>query len=104
MNDDVKQVLTKARKLIEIGWTRGANARNNRHQELPITSSDATYFCVHGAVCRATHDLQLPDEISYRAMERLDAVTPGGVSAVFFNDQASTKTQVLDLIDKVLVS
>ena len=104
MNDDVKQVLTKARKLIEIGWTRGANARNNRQRITPITSPDATCFCIHGAVCRATHDLQLPDEISYRAMDRLDAVTPGGVSAVFFNDQASTKTQVLDLIDKAIAS
>lgn len=102
MNDDVNRVLSKARKLIEIGWTRGANARDGRGVMLTIDDPRATCFCLHGAVCRATHELQLSDEVTYAAMTRLDNLTPNGLSAVAYNDGASSKRPILDLIDKAL--
>jgi hypothetical protein len=46
----VVEVLTKARALVERGWTQRASARNERGEIVPTTSDAACTWCALGAL------------------------------------------------------
>lgn len=102
MTDDTDTVLRKARKLIQIGWTKGANARNNRQVVVPWNSPYATCFCIYGAVRRSIQELGMSDMLDYPVMRRLHYAAPMGFNAIDVNDCAQSKRDVLDLIDRAL--
>lgn len=92
-----KQVLTRARKLIEKGWTRKALARNKYRHEVQVDSPSACKFCAIGAVARVTGF----DAEAYRpALYALSSVINFSGLATF-ND-THTKQAVLDLYSKAI--
>mgnify|MGYP000169703970 CR=1 FL=1 len=99
-----RKVLAKARKLISIGWTRNAIARNNKNQEVSVLNDDATCFCLWGATLRAAYDLEVmsPYPVTHSIMRELNHFIPDGMGAIQFNDQCVSKKPVLDLIDRAL--
>jgi hypothetical protein len=57
-----KEILEDALVLIRTkGWTRNANARNAAQRQVDLYASDATCFCLIGAVFRAMHDKGLSE-------------------------------------------
>jgi hypothetical protein len=52
----VAEVLTRARKLIEGGWTQGVGARTREGQDCPPVFPTACSFCAAAAIERALFD------------------------------------------------
>lgn len=100
MTDQTVRVLTKARKLIDIGWTRGVAARNIRQREIELRSPEAVCFSLWGALQRATHELKIHDMEAHRAARLLDRLAGGPISE--FNDAQQYKRPVLDLLDRAI--
>lgn len=97
---DVKAVLKKARALIDIGWTKGTYARNQRHEPTAECSRAAICWCVYGALIRASSELHVPlspaIDILYKHLEP----EYGGLAD--FNDAQPSKKPVLALFDRAL--
>lgn len=51
-----KQVLVKARKLIEKGWCKNVDARNAKGESVSTKSSKAVQWCILGALNCVTTD------------------------------------------------
>ena len=51
------KILTRAAELVAQGWTRGTAARDAEGRKVPSTASEATAWCVVGAIDRALYEL-----------------------------------------------
>lgn len=107
MTNNEVEILRRARKLIEIGWTRNANARNNRNAEVSVNDPTATCFCLYGAILRASTNLPVasPSAMTHDLIRQLRQFLPadlGAFGVIQWNDTCTTKKPVLDLIDRAL--
>lgn len=90
-----KQVLQRARKLIEKGWTIRVMARNKYGHPVRYDNPNACKFCVLGALAKTdTHG-------GYHEARNILANLTGGI--VTFNDTHS-KQEVLDLFSRAIAS
>lgn len=97
---DVKAVLRKARALIDIGWTKGTYARNQRHEPTDECGPSAICWCVYGALIRASSELKAPLSSSIDILWKHLDPEYGGLAA--FNDAQPSKKPVLALFDRTL--
>lgn len=90
------EVLRKARALIDIGWTKGASARNKRHESTSCLAPNAICWCIGGAIDRAAAELDVDSFEAYNALGMdLDAI-------IAFNDSQPSKKPILALFDRAL--
>lgn len=117
----VSTVLTKARAVLDCGWTKGEMGRGSKKRGHPLT------FCAHGALLEAlgarwaferpntwdSNKFSLADDERYlfdRAVQQLDAIvweTAEGTSPASimeFSDHHKTrKAQVLAVFDEAIL-
>lgn len=98
-----KQLLERAKCLIERGWCQGTYARDDRGFSVPTDFRTATCFCTLGALFRSAG---VDDEKSFtRARASLDKVVArrGFTYIPEFNDDPSTaKEDVLSAFDEAI--
>lgn len=91
-----KEVLVKARALVEKGWTKDAYARDSSGDRVPYYDFTACQWCMVGAV-DAADDIRL----RFSAKDILRRVIGGQISA--FNDAPSTThADVLAAFDRAI--
>ena len=92
-----KDVLVKARSLVEKGWTQGVAARNDYGYHVEPTDSDACYWCATGAI-----QAVLPKDVLFSDYcDLLASEAPYDI--VLFNDDAdTTKEDILKVYDKAI--
>lgn len=96
----VREVLVKARALVEKGWTQGTFARNADGVPVPFYFKDATCWCGDGALLKAANYDPIKRRGLYnRARRAMDAAI-GGLFPKFNDD--GTKAQVLEAFDKAI--
>lgn len=96
----VKEGLIKARAKVEEGWCQGAAARDKGGLAVAATSSDATRFCILGAInaARLDNGVSVIGEL-YCALK----CEAGESSLAGFNDAPGrTQEEVLALFDKAI--
>lgn len=96
---DVKEVLTKARALVEKGWVQGSYAEDAEGLHVDPCSEDAVCWCAAGAIRAAVDDNA---EQYYFLRKTLRQYTLIGVGIIHFNDTASAKEDVLALFDRAI--
>lgn len=101
MNEDqeLRDLLVRARELIAQGWCQADLATNSRGTACDYRSPNAARFCVVGALLRASR----PDGriLHQRAIDHLRAVL--GISPIRFNDlPTATQGDVLQLFDDAI--
>jgi hypothetical protein len=77
-----QKLLLRAAELVEQGWTRGTAARDADGQKVRSTASQATAWCVVGAVDRALYELlniDVYDLLSFDVASYDTAPCPAGV-------------------------
>lgn len=94
-----KEVLIKARALVEKGWTKGAGARRANGASVYPDDNEACRWCILGAVNAAEyHDR----ELRLRAITKLKAAIPKAGIADFNDDPATTHADVLAAFDRAI--
>lgn len=109
------EVLTKARALIEKGWTQGTNARQKNNRETSPQSKTACKFCAIGAMVREANLESLFSRDRRSLATRLDhalaKVHPEFIpdednslrAIAQFNDlPTTTKEQILEVYDHAI--
>jgi hypothetical protein len=106
--------LTHARSLLAAGWTQEVYARNARGEAVALEDPTACQFCLSGALyrCLQAEDPETQDELVHLSLKRLTrqvlarhsplADPPQIVSAVTYNDHATSVKEILDLVDEAL--
>ena len=90
-----KEVLVKARTLVEKGWTQGAFAKDDYGYIVKSTDPKACSWCATGAI-----QAVLPKNVPFSDYTALLTV-PNGI--VLFNDNLNTtKEDVLKVFDKAI--
>ena len=98
MKGSVKEVLTAAKWILQnVGWTKGALARDAAGEWVRSNEPSATCFCIRGAVSATTFDRR-SKATAEDAMR--DTLTNG--SLVEFNDSQATVKPILALIDRTI--
>ncbi|BCJ91802.1 hypothetical protein IZ6_25370 [Terrihabitans soli] len=81
-------------------WTKGAMARDRFGETVMSYGSDASCFCLYGAVRRASDELGLT---SYRSWAITSLNTAAGGCMITFNDREKTRHQdVIALLDRAI--
>lgn len=93
----IKQVLTRAKKLVEKGWTCGTGARDKYGHKVHIHSKNAVRFCAGGAIFKSAQN----EALGVAAITSLKNTVKGDV--VWWNDR-STEEQVIDGFNKAIKS
>lgn len=104
IQNKVRQILKRAKLLVNSGWCRGTEAKGRNGKPVDATSPHAYRFCATGAVVRAAHDLKygkMQAELSVRTLDNTEGYFG---SAVALNDQCSSKRKVLELFDAAIES
>lgn len=91
---DRKAVLTEARRLVSEGWTRRTYARDDCGHDVGCKSPKAKFFCAIGAIRRAGGD----DSLLIYFRDMLE------IQSIFMWNGTSTKEQVLQGFDKVILT
>lgn len=114
-------VLREAARIVEVGWSQGASARDGNGRPIPLfggtggdtsragVNREAVSFSLYGAICKATsalgpvHRLPLVWDVLYQLASASD-VAHGGTNHVHpviqFNEQEGrSKAEVLALLD-----
>lgn len=99
--DDVRRVLKRARNLLKLGWTKGAEARNRYGHSVSVGCDNAVRYCASGAIqCAAGKNRTLARE----AERFLSSLTTSG-SVVNFNDAPDrTRDEVVGLFSRGISS
>lgn len=102
-------VLTKAKALIEQGWTQRSYARNVHAFIVPSTDPSATCFCMVGALRKAAdyagNQPHAPEAYvsAHDALSQVVEARSGCYSIPQFNDDfTTTKDAVLDMFDAAI--
>lgn len=106
----VKEVLVRARGLIEKGWTQRAFARTEEGVAVVTLDEKATCFCAIGAIRRAAYELDgsktasvAAENIVGEAILTVECLLPVGFDLPEFNDHRYTKQRnILDLFDNAV--
>lgn len=94
-----KEVLIKAKQLVEKGWTRNVLARNAAGEPVFSNSPEACAFCVAGAIEHAQGDDPDAGMEAFAVMH--DSL--GNVSITDFNDAATTThADILAAFDRAI--
>lgn len=88
--------LEKARSLVENGWCQGFLARDAERNVVSLRSSEATSFCLVGALKKVNSTLTY-----VKTVETLQDLI-GHWSLALFNDRSS-KEEVLELLDRAIL-
>lgn len=97
------RVLTRARQLIEQGWTQGCHARNQYGKVLDtFTSPDAHYYCGDGAVLRAGYEIGVDPMGAQRMIRDVSAPYRRGVGFTVWQDSLSNPQMVLMVFDQAI--
>ena len=109
---NTKAILTRAKELIEQGWTQKTSARNSNGKIRSAYDSDACQFCMIGAIDRAAFELTsgslqrttVAREAVDQLHSRLMMDTYGkSVSVAMFNDATGrTKREVLEAFERTI--
>jgi len=102
-DEATREVLVKARELVEKGWTKGAMARNKYRHRVQFDSLCAVKFCAIGAISRSAKDrpsdqekLDISARKAIRKINELDSIS------VFNDSDDTTKADVLAAFDKAI--
>ena len=109
-----KMLLEEMKRLLEIGWTRSALARDKYGNKVSTKSEDACSFCLSGAVLRAVFNTSPADYVAENELmsmleREVEALNPGkcnswnGDNFVVWNDEyGRTKEEVIALVDTLI--
>lgn len=107
MNIETRSILTRTKELLDKGWTRQANARDDEEQEVSVIRDNATCFCLEGALLRALHEHGVSRDSANEdaVFERVQRHLPTKYNCLFaWNDEEGrTKEEVIAVVDKALV-
>lgn len=101
-------VLKRALGKIKKGWNRGAEARNNLGDIVPVSSSSAVSFCSIGAIGAVAHNYYLKDDCFRILAKKLDNISvPPGYDAVgkivkWNDDPKRTKEEVIKVFEEAI--
>ena len=94
-----KEVLVKARGLIEQGWIQGQDARNQNDIPVEPTDPDACQFCTVGALWAVSYQEK---DLYYNACRVLESMVSENYLSAFNDNPAITQSHVLDLFDEAI--
>ena len=97
-----KEILIKARSLIEKGWTKGCFARDAKGDHVDPTESSACKWCTTGAIWRVVgYDGRVKYQEACSVLD--DLVCSDFNNVTQFNDYPeTTQAGVLNLFDKAI--
>ncbi len=96
---DVVGILTKARRLVERGWTQGAPARNAVGEAADKYADDAVCFCITAAIWRAAG--ACPEAYQAEKAFRKEAIRGGRIA--YWNDLVcKSQAQALAAFDTAI--
>lgn len=99
-----KEILIGARENLKLGWTKGCFARSAKGAPVETYSSEATCWCLIGAVRVSAYRLYQSGKTripASKALTVLQSIVPGGHVASF-NDKQTSVDDVLALIDQAI--
>lgn len=91
-------LLTNAAQLIQRGWCRQHEARDERGAPVSPLSREAVRFCSVGALRRAQHALDYGDNFFEKGLTLLERVVEDDVPG--WNDSRSRKQPVLNAFER----
>lgn len=104
--DTRRDLLLDARNLLSRGWTRHTNARKSDGTPTYSGSSEATCWCINGALLRATSGFGYLDSVYVHHHLYLDLrAHTGDQSLSQFNDAPDrTHAEIIELFDRALAA
>lgn len=93
--------LRDAAALVALGWCQTVPARDSYGLQVSPAQDMACYFCLLGALSRATMRLSADDRpwVFHGCLDRLGRCLPAGTNLVFWNDVLGrTQYQVVELL------
>ena len=100
----ISEILKKARKLVEKGWTQGAYAKDGNGRILFFDDKKAVKFCPLGAIGRVTGSLYNAEAVGarYAVIDSIEGGMLGFDIASWNDDKKRTKRQVLAAFDRAI--
>ena len=100
----VKDILIKAKELISQpgAWTQGEIARDASGNLTEVLGEDATCFCTLGAIYKAAHDLDAPNDEDLKAINHMRKVLDYPLIATWNDNIYRTQEDVIALFTKVI--